>query len=77
MSRNVFENNDPKPDEEDAKVLGDGPHVVLPPLAEGFRYEFTSLPGGRTAVTITGEIEEPEVSEVYAPKRDQFGRRKL
>lgn len=73
-SRNVFENNDPTPDEEDIKAVGNGPHIMLPPLAEGHHYALTKLPSGRSAVVVE-EDEMGDVSEVYAPLKDQFGRR--
>jgi hypothetical protein len=75
-NRNVFENNDPVPSEEDAKAVGDGPHIMLPPLAEGHHYGLQKLPSGRSAVVVE-EDEQQDVSEVYAPNRDPFGRHQL
>lgn len=72
--RNVFENNEPQPDEEDVKAVGDGPHIMLPPLAEGNHYAFTKLPSGRTAVVV--KQDEPETEE-DRQRRDLYGRHKL
>ncbi|QEQ93926.1 hypothetical protein SEA_KARDASHIAN_61 [Streptomyces phage Kardashian] len=60
MPRNVFESNE-LGDEADDKILGDDPHILLPPLAEGHEYEITQLPSGRSAVRIKSEdlSEEP------------------
>lgn len=74
--RNVFENNDPVPDEEDIKAVGDGPHIMLPPLAEGHRYGLTKLPSGRTAVVVEDDEENSELDRAF-PETDRFGRRKL
>jgi hypothetical protein len=76
----VFENNDPElyqeDFQEDLKEIGDGPHVMLPPLVEGHHYGIKKLPSGRSAVVVE-EDEQQDVSEVYAPRRDQFGRHQL
>lgn len=78
--RNVFENNDPVPDEEDLKAVGNGPHIMLPPLAEGHEYALTDLPSGRKAVVVV----DPNVQEctcgkyqgcALCRKYDQFGRK--
>jgi hypothetical protein len=60
--RNLFESNEPEPEQEDIKAISNGPHVMLPPLAEGYEYELAKLPSGRSAVIVTGEAEvlEPE-----------------
>lgn len=52
MTRNVFENNDPKLEPEDEKALGEIPHIVLPPLADGHKYEIATLPSGGQAVVV-------------------------
>lgn len=52
MPRNVFESNEVN-SEEDIAVLGEDPHILLPPLAEGYRYELIQLPSGRMAVRTT------------------------
>lgn len=54
MPRNMFEENEVNPD-EDAQILGDDPHILLPPLAEGREYEITQLPSGRSAVRVKSE----------------------
>lgn len=54
MSRNVFENNQPEPSEEDINAVGNSPHILLPPLAEGYRYELLRLPSGRMTVVTVG-----------------------
>lgn len=74
MSRNMFENNDAVPDEDDIKAVGNGPHFMLPPLAEGHEYVLADLPSGRKAVVVQKSDLE-DVSEVYAPRRDEFGRK--
>jgi hypothetical protein len=56
--RNVFEQNDPTPDEEDIKAVGEGPHIMLPPLAEGHEYAITDLPSGRKAVVVVDPNEQ-------------------
>lgn len=62
--RNVFENNS-KIADEDVEVLGNGPHIPLPELKEGYEYTITDLPSGRKAVIVTGngEVEEPITPE--------------
>lgn len=54
MSRNVFENNQPEVPPEDFDSVKDGPHIMLPPLAPGHRYELKTLPSGRMAVVVVG-----------------------
>ncbi|AVD99487.1 hypothetical protein SEA_BING_65 [Streptomyces phage Bing] len=54
MSRNVFENNQPETSQEDSRAVGDSPHILLPPLAEGYHYELLRLPSGRMAVVTVG-----------------------
>lgn len=79
-SRNVFENNTPNPGEEDAKVVGDGPHVLLPPLDADHHYELIKLPSGRSAVTVeeNRESSRPKIQiTTNETDRDEFGRRKL
>jgi hypothetical protein len=75
-SRNVFENNDPRPDEEDVKAVGSSPHIMLPPLVEGYHYTFTDLPSGRKAVTVEKDAE-PSGIHIIVNEKDQFGRRRL
>lgn len=54
MSRNVFENNRPEPSQEDQNAVGNSPHILLPPLAEGYHYELLRLPSGQMAVVTVG-----------------------
>jgi hypothetical protein len=82
--RNVFENNDAVPDEEDLKAVGNGPHIMLPPLTEGHEYVLTDLPSGRRAVIVvedhiqacncTGD-EKCALCPKPLPERDEFGRK--
>lgn len=65
MSRNLFESNDPIPDEEDIKAVADGPHIMLPPLTEGYQYGLKKLPSGRTAVVVEGSLPPPSECEKY------------
>ncbi len=53
MSRNVFERG-PVLSREDLEVVKDGPYIILPPLAEGYRYEIVTLPSGGQAVVTVG-----------------------
>ena len=55
--RNVFENNNQIAD-EDVEVLGDGPHIPLPELKEGYEYAITDLPSGRKAVVVVDPNEQ-------------------
>jgi hypothetical protein len=79
--RNVFENNEPElyqeDFQEDLKVVGDGPHVMLPPLAEGHHYAITDLPSGRKAVVVEEDVKENSEFDRAFPETDQFGRHKL
>lgn len=78
--RNVFENNDPElyqeDFQEDLRAVGDGPHVMLPPLNEGYRYGLTKLPSGRSAVVVEDVKENTELDRAF-PETDQFGRHQL
>lgn len=85
-SRNVFENNDPVPDKEDVKAVGNGPHIMLPPLSEGHHYALTDLPNGRKAVVVVEDEKtykrrpmtiEKKDDELTPEERDMFGRHKL
>lgn len=62
MTRNVFENNESEwtieQEEADCNQLQGAPHMVLPPLADGFKYELTQLPSGREAVVVTEDHKE-------------------
>jgi hypothetical protein len=73
--RNLFEDNEPKPnDVEDHQAAGDGPHVLLPPLPEGSTYELTKLPSGRSAVIVTGEPKTEESAEENWQKKLETAR---
>lgn len=54
MRRNVFENNQPEVSQEDFDAVKNGPHILLPELAEGYHYELLRLPSGRMAVVTVG-----------------------
>lgn len=54
MPRNVFENNQDEPSQEDVSAVGNSPHILLPPLAEGCHYELIRLPSGRMVVVTVG-----------------------
>lgn len=69
--RNLFENNEPEPDEDKdfvKNLAGTNPHVMLPPLAEGFQYEIQKLPSGKSAVIVTGEAEVVEEKPKRPPR---------
>lgn len=61
--RNVFENNTNKIADEDVEVLGDGPHIPLPELKEGYEYAITDLPSGRKAVVVIDPNEQTDTPE--------------
>lgn len=73
--RNLHENNEPA----EAQELRDQPHVMLPPLAEGFRYEFATLQSGRTVALIKKNDDENSELERAFPdqetEREKFERR--
>lgn len=64
--RNVFENNTNKIADEDVEALGDGPHIPLPELKEGYEYAITDLPSGRKAVIVEkAPVHPTECDQVH------------
>ena len=77
MTRNVFESNTPWVTPEDQHEMVDKTHSVLPPLAEGYRYDLVKLASGRSAIVVEEDHKENTELERAFPERDLYGRHKL
>lgn len=49
---NLFENNEPFKTHDELSSMSDGPYVVLPPLADGYRYELVQISDGSYGVVV-------------------------
>lgn len=67
---NVFENNEPVTDKEAIDELGERVHAMLPPLAEGYRYDLQKLASGRTAVVVEEAVKENSELERAFPDEE-------
>ncbi|AWN06162.1 hypothetical protein SEA_MIEK_60 [Streptomyces phage Miek] len=58
MARNVFEENEERPEvtRDEALQYGSKVHALLPPLEDGKHYEFVNLTAG-TAIIVEDDVE--------------------